>query len=371
MTRARTRESTGARPRLTGTPSKEPPLTATDAPANSALAAVAPGTELRAGLDRIVRGGTGALIVLGDGPDVIALCTGGFLIDAPLTATSLRELAKMDGALVVTSDLRRVVRAAVQLMPDAAVTTHEAGTRHRTAERVSRQTGAPVVTVSASMATIALFLDGQRHVVLAPEQLLARAQQTLDALTRSCQRLTEAGGRLSALEVQDQVTVGDVALVAQRWSVAASLRAEVARLITELGVEGRLLNLQLQDLTPGWRGGLTELCRDYATSPQRGVATDDLHDGVADLSRIAVALGLPTDLDAHLSPRGHRQLAQITALPVPVADRLIDRFGSLQLLFAATPAELAVVDGMTPALTRTVREGLVRLAEAAYAEPMS
>src|SRR3954464_9186556 len=129
------------------------------------LARMAPGTPLREGFERILRGRTGALVVLGRNRVINAISTGGFALDVPFTPTALRELAKMDGAIVLSSDRQRIVRAGVHLMPDRSIETSETGTRHRTAERVARQAGLPVVSVSSSMATISLFLGDSRHQV--------------------------------------------------------------------------------------------------------------------------------------------------------------------------------------------------------------
>ena len=108
------------------------------------IAQLAPGTPLRDGLDRIVSGHTGALVVLGTNPELEAISTGGFAIDVPFNATRMRELAKMDGAIVLSTDLTRIVAAAVHLSPAADIPTTETGTRHRTAERVAKQVGVPV-----------------------------------------------------------------------------------------------------------------------------------------------------------------------------------------------------------------------------------
>ena len=145
----------------------------------AALAVVAPGTALRDGLERIVRGNTGALIVLGFDPVVREICSGGFELDAEFSATRLRELAKMDGAIVLDQAGGRILRAAVQLVPDPRLPTQESGTRHRTAERVARQTGFPVITVSKSMRTIAVFTAGERYVLEDSAALLTRAHQAL------------------------------------------------------------------------------------------------------------------------------------------------------------------------------------------------
>lgn len=336
-----------------------------------ALPLIAPGTELRDGLDRIVHGRTGALITLGSNARLQALATGGFRIDVDFSGTALRELAKMDGAIILNDALDRILFAGVHLMPDAAVMTSETGTRHRTADRVARQTGVPTVTVSASMSTISLFVDDRRWVVPRPEQLLARANQALATLTRYADRLTEATGRLSAAEVQDAATVRDVVLVAQRLEMVRRLQHEVSGYAIQLGTDGRLVRLQLRELASGLDELPAELERDYddgVISPQlsrlAGLDTDDL----ANPALIAQACGLGDDLSRRVSARGHRQLAQIGRLPSAVADSLVGHFGSLQALFGASTADLLTVDGVDYGIARTVREGLVRLAESAYSE---
>ncbi|HEX2705380.1 MAG TPA: DNA integrity scanning diadenylate cyclase DisA, partial [Candidatus Lustribacter sp.] len=180
------------------------------------LAAVAPGTDLRDGLERILRGRTGALIVLGHDKTVESICTGGFPLDVEFSATRLRELAKMDGAIVLDKDCTRILRAATQLVPDPTIETSEAGTRHRTAERVAIQTGLPVVSVSQSMRIVALYVGGRRRVVEDSAAILSRANQALQTLERYKSRLDEVTGSLSALEIEDLVTVRDVASVLQR-----------------------------------------------------------------------------------------------------------------------------------------------------------
>ena len=171
----------------------------------AALAALAPGTELRDGLERILRGSTGALIVLGYDPAVAGLCSGGFELNVEFSPTRLRELAKMDGAIVLDTGARTIVRAAVQLVPDPGVPTEESGTRHRTAERVARQTGYPVISVSKSMRIITLFIDGTRFVLEDSAALLSQANQALATLERYKRRLDEVSGALSALEIEDQL----------------------------------------------------------------------------------------------------------------------------------------------------------------------
>ena len=215
----------------------------------STLAAAAPGTELRDGLERILRGRTGALIVLGSSRVVESISTGGFPIDIEFSATRLRELAKMDGAIVLDRNASRIHSAGVQLLPDPSIETTESGTRHRTAERVAKQTGFPVISVSQSMHIIALYVDGRRHVLRTTPELTSQANQAMQTLERYTTRLNEVTGSLSALEIEDLVTVRDVAVVLQRLEMVRRIHAEIAEYVLELGIDGRLLTLQLEELT--------------------------------------------------------------------------------------------------------------------------
>lgn len=345
----------------------------------AALAMVAPGTALRDGLERIVRGNTGALIVLGFDPVVRDICSGGFELDAEFSATRLRELAKMDGAVVLDQDGSQILRAAVQLVPDPRLPTQESGTRHRTAERAARQTGYPVISVSKSMRTIAVFTGSDRYVLEDSAALLTRAHQAIATLERYRRRLDDAASALSALEIEDRATIGDIAVVAQRLELASRVTDEIGGYLVELGTDGGLLGLQLDELTTGTARERDLLLRDYAPDQQiatdAGPAAEDAlatlgADELLDLAAVAGAIGLstPGGLGQHASPRGYRLLGQIPRLPQAVADDLIEHFGSLQKLLSASAQDLRPVAGMDPALATSVREGLSRLAESALLE---
>nr|WP_328823629.1 DNA integrity scanning diadenylate cyclase DisA [Microlunatus kandeliicorticis] len=337
------------------------------------LALMAPGTPLREGFERILRGRTGALVVLGNNRAVQEISTGGFALDVAYTPTALRELAKMDGAILLSDDIARIVAAGVQLMPDAALPTVETGTRHRTADRTSRQTGVPVVSVSASMSTIALFLDSERRLVENSEQILSRADQALQTLERYRSRLQEVTRRLSVLEVEDQVTIRDLAIVAQRLEMVRRLDLELSGYVVELGTDGRLLSLQLHELSAGTDELRQQLELDYrpadpdsvfSLSGLEALSTTELLDPHA-VSR-ALGYGAGEHLDTRIAARGYRQLAQINRLPGAYSARLIDHFGSLQAVLGASSAELQEVEGVGESRARIIREGLTRLAESAY-----
>jgi diadenylate cyclase len=345
-----------------------------------ALAAVAPGTALRDGLERILRGSTGALIVFGFDQAVLDLCSGGFELNVEFSATRLRELAKMDGAIVLDGAARTIVRAAVQLVPDPGIPADESGTRHRTAERVSRQTGHTVITVSKSMRVIALFIDGTRFVLEDSAAILSHANQALATLERYKGRLDEASGALSALEIEDLATVRDVTAVAQRLEMVRRIAAEIEGYMVELGTDGRLLALHLDELVAGTGPERELLAQDYVPGPPEGraAAAAAVLTGLANLSldelldvaAVAAVLGFSGSdaLDDLVSPHGYRLLARVPRVPRPAVDSLIEHFGGLQKLLAAGVEDLYQVDGVGAAHARSVREGLSRLAESTVLE---
>ncbi len=350
-----------------------------DASLRAVLAAVAPGTALRDGLERILRGQTGALIVLGYDQAVEAMCTGGFVIDVEFAATKLRELCKLDGAVILDQQCTRIIQAGVQLVPDPSIPTEETGTRHRTAERVHKQTSCPVISVSKSMRLIALYVAGQRYVLEDSWAILSRANQALATLERYKLRLDEVSGTLSALEIEDLATVRDVGSVVQRLEMVRRITREVDSYVIELGADGRLLALQLDELVIGVDIERELVARDYLpeTDSHHRTVTDVLHEldllssaELLDLSTLARTVGFDDteELDSAVSPRGYRLLAKAPRLPKGVIDRLVEHFGGLQKLLAASVEDLQTVEGIGESRARTVREGLSRLAESSILE---
>ncbi|MFV0425596.1 MAG: DNA integrity scanning diadenylate cyclase DisA [Beutenbergiaceae bacterium] len=343
---------------------------------------VAPGTTVRDGLERILRGRTGALIVLGHNDVVESICTGGFTLDVEFSATRLRELAKMDGAIVLDAGATRILRAAVQLLPDAAIETSESGTRHRTAERAAKQTGFPVISVSQSMRIVALYVGEQRYVLEGSDVIASRANQALATLERYRERLDEVARTLSALEIEDLVTVRDVAAVAQRLEMVRRISVEISDYVIELGTAGRLLALQFDEMSGGVGAGMELLVRDYLDDRSARTVEDVLRDlshldpsQLLALSHSARVLGLGgrqgDALDTAVAPRGYRMLHRIPRLPTTVIDALVQHFGALQRMLSATIDDLATVDGVGAQRARTVREGLSRQAESSLQERFS
>jgi len=336
------------------------------------LRLVAPGTPLREGLDRILQARMGAMIVVGDGPEVLHVCSGGFLLDAEFTPQRLSELAKMDGAIILASDGTRVARANVHLVPDPDIPTTETGTRHRTAERVARQIDVPVFTVSEEMGVVSVHYQGHKRTLVAIPRVLARADQALQILGRYKARLDAVTGALSALEVEDLVTLRDVVTVLQRAEMVRRIADEIEGYVVELGDDGRLVALQLEELTGGVEDDRRLVGRDYFVESahrtpevvigQLGELSDE---DLLDLRVVGSLLGLPPemDLDSSVQPRGYRLLNRIPRLPEAIADHVIERFGRLPKIMRASIGDLVSVEGVGEARARAIKDGLARVAE--------
>jgi diadenylate cyclase len=337
------------------------------------LQSIAPGRPLRDGLDRILQANKGALVVVGDGPDVLAICSGGFLLDSEFTPQRMAELAKMDGAIILASDASRIARANVHLVPNPEVSTSETGTRHRTAERVARSLNVPVIAVSEDMAVITVYRNDSKHRLDTIARLLTRGNQALQTLERYRDRLDAVTSSLSALEVEDLVTARDVATVLQRAEMVRRIAEEVEGNITELGDDGRLLRLQLEELMAGVDDDRRQVILDYLPDDERSyvdetlaelteVPTERLLDAklVAELLR----LGDGADLEATLEPRGYRLLSKVPRLGDPVIAAIVDHLGTLQKVMRATAEDLEAIPGVSPPDARMIKDGLSRLAEA-------
>jgi diadenylate cyclase len=344
-----------------------------------ALARVAPGTPLRDGIDRVIRSRAGALLVLDDGPHVLTICSGGFLVDAPYSPQRLSELAKMDGAIILSSDGSRIARANVHLVPDPTVPTVETGTRHRTAERVSRSLNVPVVSASEEMGIINVYAGGSRHQLQDIGRLLDRANQALQTLERYKVRLDDAIANLTAAELEDVVSLRDVVAVVQRGEMVHRIADEIEMMIIELGVDARLLRLQLDEIYGDVDDELDLVVADYL--PAGRTAADTLaemsqldDDEVLDHRVAAASLhreGDSRDLDQEVAPKGLRLLHRVHRLPPEQAATIADHFGGLAKLQRATIADLMGVDDVDEVTAMAIKDTLERVTESTILDQYS
>src|SRR5687768_9036069 len=279
-----------------------------------ALEMVAPGTPVREGIDNIVHARTGGLIVIGDPDELAFLFSGGIKLDIDYSPALLYQLAKMDGAIALNANATKIAWCNVQLMPDPTILTMETGTRHRTAERVSKQTDALVIAVSQRREVVSLYVDGAKYILEDIPSVLAKANQALQTLDKYRSRLDQVSTRLTALEFEGGVTLHDVLTVLQRAELVTRMAVEIERYIVELGAEGRLIEMQLEETMVGVAADKSALVRDYIVEPSEegfAMVLDSLarlpHQDLLDFGRLAELLGYDrklNTLDHPAAPRG-------------------------------------------------------------------
>jgi diadenylate cyclase len=338
-----------------------------------ALEMVAPGTALREGIDNIVDARTGALIVIGDPDELSFLFSGGIKLELEYSPSFLYELAKMDGAIALSTNATKIIHANVQLTPDPTILTLETGTRHRTAERVSKQADAIVIAISERREVVSLYIEGVKYILEDIPVVLAKANQALATLDKYRSRLDQVSTRLTALEFEGGATLHDVLTVLQRVELVTRMAVEIERYIVELGTEGRLIEMQLDETMVGVAADKGALVHDYLVEDSDdtfAMVLDQLarlaHQDLLDFGRLAELLGYDrkaNTLDYPVSPRGFRILGRIPRLPRLVVQRIVTVFGGLEELLAASDGELETVDGVGEIRAKDIREGLRRQQE--------
>ena len=336
------------------------------------LKLVAPGTMLRDGLENILKAKTGALIVVSDSEEILKIADGGFKIDEEFTSTNIYELAKMDGAIILSSDLKRIIRANVQLNPDFNIKTGETGTRHKTAERVAKQTGELVISISERRGIITLFKGDFRYVINDTQSVLMRANQTLQALEKYKAVFDNMLSILSEHEFDDIVSLDTVVNCIYRSEIIMRMETDVRRSIIELGDEGRIVNMQLEELMANVEKEEKLIIEDYKNNKKNTVET--ILDEIRKIDRknlivsekIVKILGYevtPDILDLNVSPKGYRILSKIPKMPASIIEKTVEAFGSLQHICSATIDELDDVEGIGEIRAKIINQSLKRLQE--------
>ncbi len=336
------------------------------------LSLVAPGTPLRDGLQRTLQSGRGALVIIGDSPEVLNICSGGFLLDAAFSPQRLSELAKMDGAIILAGDVSRIARANVHLVPNPNIPTTETGTRHRTAERAARSLPAPVITVSESRKEIQVYVGDHTHLLLTPSRLLERSNQAIQTLERYRARLDLVARKLSALEAEGLATLRNVVEVIQRAEMVVRISTEIEHNLIELGSDGRLVRLQLEELMVGVEDDRRLLITDYLSSDSDldvngamaalAVMDDDTLFDDLQLAKTVRLVGDDSEIDAPREARGVRLLSKLPRVNEAQVMAVVEHFGSLRKILGASARELEAAQGIGPGLAQAIKEGTVRLA---------
>lgn len=343
------------------------------------LQLLAPGTIFRAGLENVLHARTGGLIVVGDSSEVMDIVSGGFRVDCDFTPARLYELAKMDGAIILNHDVTRIIAANAQLDPDPQIPTNETGIRHRTAQRVAKQTGQLVIAISQRRQVVTLYQDNTVFRLRDLASILVKANQALQALEKYRNVLAKETQRLGGLEFEDMVTVAEVCEVIRRSIKVLTIAEEIENYIAELGVEGRLVKMQLDEMISNVEEEALFIIGDYSKTTEKTPHEIMYHlnrafeEDISDSVFIAKILSLGTassHLDLQVSPRGYRMLHKLPRIPMPIIENLVETFGLLGNILRATIEELDDVEGIGEVRARSIKNGLKRMHEQLLLEYM-
>ena len=339
----------------------------------SVLKLIAPGTPIREGLESILRAKTGALLLITDNNEVIKeIVDGGFVINEDYTSSKLYELAKMDGAIVLSGDMKKILYANAQLIPEHEIQTTETGTRHRTAERTAKQTGELVISISQRRNIITVFKGNDRYVLEDTDVVLNKANQAIQTLEKYKKVFDNKLNILNEYEFNDIVTLQNVVLAIQRAEMVMRIVEEIQRQIYELGDDGRLVKMQLDELIGGLEKEESLIIKDYVVKKKK--SPEKILEELKELeyeellkeSSIAKLLGyeyFDNYDEVAVYPKGYRILSKVPRMPNNIVENLVDSFKSFQHILAADIESLDEVDGIGEVRARTIKQSLKRMQE--------
>ncbi|QGU00748.1 DNA integrity scanning protein DisA [Candidatus Syntrophocurvum alkaliphilum] len=343
------------------------------------LQMLAPGTIFRLAIENILQANTGGLIVVGDSPKVMKLVSGGFYIDCEFSPARLYELAKMDGALITNRDASRILIANAQLDPDTNLPSNETGIRHRTAERVAKQTDELVVAVSQRRKVVTLYQGNSSFRLRDVPTILVKANQALQTLEKYRHVLGRELQRLGGLEFENMVTISEVCEILRRSIRVLLIAQEIENFILELGSEGRLVKMQLDEMISNVEDEALFIVQDYNNNPEKDARElldnmlkafeEDVSDSVF-IAKILQIGSANSHLDNHVSPRGYRMLQKLPRIPLPIIENLVNRFNLLADILNASIEELDEVEGIGEVRARSIKNGLKRMREQLLLEYM-
>ncbi len=332
------------------------------------LKLLSPGTPLREGIDYISQGKTGGLIVVGDTPEILDLTEGGFRINCQYTPARLYELSKMDGAIILSEDIKRIVRANVTLRVNPSIPSTETGLRHRSADKFAKQTDHMVLAVSQSRNTLTLYLKNQHYIFRERPELLSGANQTMLALTQYVKAMQNALTMLNWAELSGNVTLADVVTAIQLCERVRRAEQELNLYRIELGTQAQSIQ-HIPELTTEIENGLLitkdyyhESLRDESEALERIMGLDA--NSLASRRNVNEALGYPRNIQntfGALEPRGYRILSQVPRIPFNIVENIVHKFKSLDKIYTAAIGELEAVDGVGQTRASAIKDTLAQM----------
>ena len=335
------------------------------------LKMISPGTSLRIGIDHVLKAKTGGLIVIADSDEVMKIVDGGFNINADYSPAYLYELAKMDGAIVLSGDIKKILYANAQLIPDYSIETGETGTRHRTAERDAKQTGGIVIAISQRRNVITVYQGDKKYVIDDISKIFTKANQALQTLEKYKSVLDQAIISLNALEFKDLVTLYDVVLVVQKIEMVMRVTNIIEKYIVELGVEGMLISMQVDELMGTTKIDQNQILKDYQRNDMTlsefkkkiiSLSSEELLD-LANIAKMIGYTGFSESMDMPIRPRGYRILNKIHRLPSTIIENLVNYFEDFQDILNASIEDLDDVEGIGEIRAKSIKNGLIKMQE--------
>lgn len=337
------------------------------------LKLIAPGTALREGLDNILKAKTGALILISNEDEIKQIVDGGFAINEEYTPSKMYELAKMDGAIVISKDIKKILLANTQLIPDNNISTKETGTRHKTAERAAKQTGELVISISQRRNVITVFKENFRYMIEETTEVLTKANQALNTVEKYKKVFDNKLSILNEYEFNDIVTLENVITAIQRAEMVMKIVDEVQRQIYELGENGRLVEMQLIQLIGDMEQEELLIITDYCVNQKNRTSEEILRDirnlpyeELMDSNSIAKSLNFEifdNYDEVGVYPRGYRILNKIPRMPSNIVNNLVKSFKSFQQILVADIEKLDAVEGIGEIRARTIKQRLRRMQE--------
>lgn len=340
---------------------------------NEMIKKIAPGTLLREGVDNILKAGTGGLLVVSSDEKVLNLTDGGFKINDDYTPAKVYELAKMDNAIVISEDIKTIVLANTQLLPDSAISTTETGSRHRTAERIAKQTGQLVVSISQRRGVITLYKEDIRYVLQNSEVVRSKADQVLQTLEKYQNIFKAYLQILGEYEFDDIVMLDNVVVAIQKAEMVLRMVPELELLIAELGSEGRLLDLQLKEMLGDTQIEEENIIKDYIVGNGKTKYDDVIteirnlkYEDLLDLKFIARIIGYDSNdniAEIEVKPKGYRVLSKIPKMPLGIIENLVKKFKTLNGIMDASISDLDEVDGIGEVRAQNINQSLRKMKE--------
>ena len=334
-----------------------------------ALKMISPGTPLRQGLNNVLKAKTGGLIVIANSEEIMKVVDGGFTINAEYSPSYIYELAKMDGAIVISGDIKRILVANAQLIPDYSIDTSETGTRHRTAERVAKQTGAIVIAISQRRNVITVYRGDQKYVVEEISKIFTKANQALQTLEKYKAVLDQAVINLNALEFNNLVTIYDVSLVIQKMEMVMRITNIIEKYVIELGVESTLVSMKLEELMGTARIDQKLIFKDYRRNEIdikdfkkkiKALTSEELLD-LVNMAKLLGYSNFSENMDMPIRPRGYRILNKIHRLPSTIIENLVNYFEGFQEILSASIEDLDDVEGIGEIRATYIKNGLIKM----------